>query len=173
MKFMKMKYIIVAVILILLGAGVLGAETIIMAPVAFESESGPAPDFVLRGLDSDVISLSDYKDKNEVILFFWNTECRLCRDELIELNRIYETIEAEGIRLVSINTGERKSTVERYLSNLGIRFPVYMDINYYVVSLYSIQGVPTFVFVNKEGDIISRRYRFPRDYKDILMEQER
>ena len=168
-----MKYIIIAVMLIFLSTGVLGAETILMAPAAFElrSESRPASDFTLSGLDSQSVSLSDYKGKNEVILFFWTTWCRFCRDELIELNRMHETIEAEGIRLVSINTGERKSTVERYLTNLGIRLPVYMDTNNSVASLYSILGVPTFVFVDKQGDVISRLHSFPRDYKDKFLER--
>lgn len=168
-----MKYIIIAVMLIFFSAGVLGAETIMMAPVAFElgSESQSAPDFTLSGLDSQGVSLSDYKDKNEVILFFWTTWCRFCRDELIELNRMHETIEAEGIRLLSINTGERKSTVERYLTKLGIRLPVYMDTDNYVASLYSILGVPTFVFVDKQGDVVSSSHSFPRDYKDKFLER--
>lgn len=168
-----MKYIIIAVMFILLSAAVSGAETILMTPAAFdlESESQSAPNFTLSGLDSQSVSLSDYKDKNEVILFFWTTWCRFCREELIELNRMHETIEAEGIRLVSINTGERKSRVERYLTKLGIGLPVYMDSDNYVASLYSILGVPTFVFVNKQGDLISRSHSFPRDYKDKFLER--
>ncbi len=168
-----MKYIIIAAILVLLSAGVSGARTILMTPAALdlESESQSAPDFTLSGLDSRSVSLSDYKDKNEVILFFWTVQCRFCRSELIEFNRIYKTIEAEGIRLISINVGENRSRVERYLANLGVEFPVYMDTDTRVASLYSIPGVPTFVFVNKQGDLISRSHSFPRNYKDKFLER--
>ena len=156
--------------IVVLSIGSAGAEMILMAPAALELESESAPDFLLSGVDSETVSMSDYKGKEAVIVFFWTTWCRFCRSELKEMDKIYDTLQGDGIRLISINIGESKITVDRYRKDLGLKFPIFLDGDSYIAHLYDVLGVPTFVLVNKEGDIVLRKHSFPRNYKDILTE---
>jgi len=56
----------------------------------------PAPDFKLQNLDGQYISLSDLRGK-PVLLNFWATWCKFCRDEMPYLQQVYEEWSGKGL----------------------------------------------------------------------------
>jgi len=112
----------------------------------------PAPDFELRNLDGESISLSGFKGK-PVLLNFWNTGCPPCRAEMPYLQQVYNEIQEDNLVMLTVNIGERSATVERFLQDNDLSLPVLLDTKGAVAQLYIKRGIPTTVLIDKDGII--------------------
>ncbi len=121
-----------------------------------------APDFQLTDLQYKTVSLSDYKDKKGVILFFWTSWCTFCRGELERMNQEYTELEKDSIGLLTINVGEGRGRVESFVNSQKLNFTVLLDENSHVSDMYEVIGVPTYILINKSGRIIFNSSSFPR-----------
>ena len=129
-----------------------------------------APDFSLYDLEGNKITLSDFKGKKQVMLFFWYIMCPLCGREITEINEIYPEIENSDIEFLSINVGDSSNIIKRYKSRRPIYFPVLLDTNQQVAIKYSLEGVPTYVVIDKSGVIRSIDHSFPEHYEKLISE---
>ncbi len=128
-----------------------------------------APDFKLQDLNQNTFSLSSYKDKQPVILFFWTTWCPFCRNELRLLKDIYPQLVKEGWELFAINVGESAYKVEKFTKDYALNFTVLLDKDTTVVYSYGILGVPTYIILNKDGYIVFKDNYFPKGiYKELI-----
>lgn len=126
-----------------------------------------AVNFSLEDIKSQRVSLSDFKDK-PLILFFWTTWCPYCRKELKKFSDTYEKLAKAGIGLLAINIGESSVKVDNFTKNFSLLFPVLLDTDASVASIYKILGVPTYVLIDKKGRIVSRRHYFSEEmHKEI------
>ncbi len=127
-------------------------------------------DFSLRDLQGNKITLSDFRHRKSVILFFWTTWCPFCRRELDKLNQIYPALISDNIELLAINVEEAEYRVKRFLkTNLAV-FPILLDLDAAVAEAYGLVGVPTFVFINKIGKVVFQDHYFPQNtYKRLLI----
>lgn len=126
-------------------------------------------DFKLESLRGGQIALSDYRDKQPVILFFWTSECPYCRSEFKTLNEKYPELLKEGIELLAIDVGEPRQIVADFVKRHYVAFPVLLDKDADVAMSMDLLGVPTYIFINKKGGIVHRGNQFsPRSYKDLF-----
>jgi peroxiredoxin len=130
-------------------------------------EGSLAEEFTLSDINGNSISLSDYKDKGNILLFFWTTWCPFCRDELKKLDSQAETLAADGIEVLTINVGESRHKVTRYFEAHPVSFKALLDTDTEVSNSYGIGGVPTFFLVDKNGKVIYSGNYFPDDYNKI------
>lgn len=153
MKFFKKVRILASAILVLL---VLGSFKI-----------ASAEDIVLNDLKGKTVNLSACKGK-PVILFFWTTWCPHCRKEIKALNQLYPQMEKEGIIVFSVNIGEPEYKVQKFFTNYALSFQVLLDKEGLLADKYNVIGVPTYVFLDKSGQVISNAHVLPEDYKGLL-----
>jgi len=131
-----------------------------------------APEFKLHDLNDKEFSLSSYKDKKPVLLFFWTTWCPLCRSQIKLLNRKYPQLSQENLEILCINVGESKEKIESFLKKNYLAWPVLLDENMLVAYTFDIVGLPTYVLIDKEGYIVFIDNYFPfQDYKAILSKE--
>ena len=143
-----------------------------------------APDMALFDTEKNKITLSSYKGKNLVVLFFPLAFTSVCTAELCSMRdniAIYNNLEAQilGVSVDSL------FTLARFKEEQGLNFPLLSDFNkeaskafdvlYEVFPSYDMQGVSkraAFV-IDKEGII---RYAevcpTPRDLPDFNKIQE-
>jgi len=124
---------------------------------------GVAPAFQLRDLNDRVVSLSDYKGKKAVMLFFWTTWCPYCREELNVLNQEYASLAKDSIELLAINVEEPKYKVEKYVRRYNLGLEVLLDSDSLVTRDYGLMGVPAYFVINKSGEIVSAGNHFPKN----------
>jgi len=124
-----------------------------------------ASDFSLKDLNGEEVRLSQFRDKEAVLLFFWTTRCPFCRKEIINLNKMKEQLLKDNVRIITININEPKERISRFLEKYSLDIPVLRDDDAYVAGLYSVVGVPTFVLIDKQGIITFEGHYFPDDYK--------
>lgn len=110
-----------------------------------------APEFTLKNLEGEDVSLSDYRGKH-VFLNFWATWCGYCDQEMPDLQKIYE--ENDDIVVLAVSVMETQEEVETYVDENGLSFPVVLDEEGMMGSLYLVRGMPTTYFINKEGVIL-------------------
>jgi peroxiredoxin len=110
----------------------------------------PAPDFTLRSLDGEVVSLGDFRGQT-VVLNFWATWCGPCRREFPEFVEAYERNKDRGLVILAVNLRENTQSVREFASDFGATFPVLLDADGSVASQYRLRGLPVTWFIDAQG----------------------
>jgi len=126
-----------------------------------------AADIILNDLESQPANLSVNMGKAS-ILFFWTTWCPYCRSELRALSNMHPKIEKEGITVFAVNLGESENKVKRFLKEYLLNIRVLLDTLGLAGQHYEISGVPTYVFINKDGRVVLTQHTLPDNYMEIL-----
>lgn len=143
-------------------------------PVAIEKlevcKTQAAPDFKLKDLSHETFTLSSYKGRQPVVLFFWTTKCPFCVSELRMLRDMYPEMVKQGWELLAIDVGEYAYRVDRYAKKYALNFKVLLDSDINVARDYDILGVPTYVFVDKKGCIAFMDHYFSQEkYQELTL----
>jgi peroxiredoxin len=120
-------------------------------------------DFTRADLAGNAYTLSSYRGRQPVLLFFWTTWCPFCLEKLKELNKKYAALEKDGVVFLAVNAGERRSSVERLVRNYDIKYTVLIDEEGTVSDDFHVLGVPTFVLIDKKGAIRYKGNEFPKN----------
>ncbi|SET54025.1 thiol-disulfide oxidoreductase ResA [Paenibacillus sp. NFR01] len=117
-------------------------------------EGSKAPDFELLGLDGQTHSLKEYKGK-AVVLNFWGSWCAPCVKEMPALQKQWQKWKEQGVVVLGVNVGEDRMTVENFVKQVDIDFPVVMDTGRDAVRSYGVSPLPTTFFINAKGKVDS------------------
>lgn len=109
-----------------------------------------APNFELTLRDGSKFNLADHVGREVVILNFFATWCRPCREETPELNRFSDISKGKPILLLGIDNNENAEVVNKYIHDLKVRFPVGIDAEA-IAKQYGVTGLPTTVVINAQG----------------------
>lgn len=141
-------------------------------PLAIQTEEPNvmAQDFKLMDLENNEVSFSDFKDR-AVILFFWTTWCPFCRKELNALSEKYGGFQKDAVDLLPINVGESLSKVKRFIANKQLPFRILLDEESAVADSYDILGVPTYIYISKNGSVSSKGHSFSQGEYQKLTSQ--
>ncbi len=112
-------------------------------------------DFSLPFLDGKNVSLSSYRGK-VVLLNFWATWCPPCRAEMPSMETLYRRFNNQGLEILAVDVGEDTLMVQRFIRSGGYTFPVMLDNDNKVSSVYGIEAIPTTYIIDREGKIIGR-----------------
>jgi peroxiredoxin len=114
----------------------------------------PAPEIELRALDGDRVRLADYRGR-PVLLNFWASWCRPCRDELPEIVRRYRELSPAGLEVLAINLTdqEREEELHAFVAEQRLPFRVLLDVRGKARRRYRLTGLPTTVFVDSRGTV--------------------
>jgi len=118
------------------------------APVVGE----PAPDFALRTVDGRIVKLSDLRGK-VVWINFWATWCAPCKQELPEIERIYNDKRDQGLEVLEVNWQEPTATAKAYFDERKLPMPILLDTNSSVFNQYRLQGLPDHFFIGRDGNV--------------------
>jgi peroxiredoxin len=132
-----------------------------------------APNFQLKDLAGNTVGLSEYKGKQDVLLFFWTTWCPYCRRGLKVLNEKHAQLSKDGVEILAINVSEPAYKVDSFVRNYALTFKTLLDPDADVAMAYKLLGFPTYIIVDKEGYIRSAGYSFPEEeYKDLILHKD-
>lgn len=112
-----------------------------------------APNFTLKNLKGEEVSLEDYRGKL-VLVNFWATWCKYCDMEMPDLQRLDE--ENEDLVVLAVNVQEDKETVEAYIEKGGYEFEVVLDEEGEIATMYLVYGLPNSYFIDEEGILLGR-----------------
>lgn len=114
-----------------------------------------APDVTLRDLSNNPVKLSSLRGK-VVVLNFWYAACEPCKLEMPALEHAYEQYKAQGFVVLGVDTVDDPATLDTFIHDLGITYPVVRDVDLRAATLYRIVDTPSTFFIDRNGVI---RYR--------------
>lgn len=112
-----------------------------------------APDLELKTLDGEKVKLSDYEGE-KVIVNFWATWCPPCREEIPDLQKLYDNYDVEILAIDLTETESSLDVVEEFVyDEFEMTFPVLLDETSEVANMYQVMAYPTSYMVDTEGYI--------------------
>lgn len=111
-----------------------------------------APNFKLRNLEGQSVSLSDFRG-SPVLINFWATWCGYCLYEMPLLEEVEEDWADRGLVVLAVDSGESQARVEAFLEIYDISLLILLDTDRSVTRKYNVIAWPTTFFIDKDGII--------------------
>jgi len=123
---------------------------------ASRSGGGKPVVYSAHSLDgSHAVSTAQLRGK-PVLLTTWATWCTACREELPEVEQLYERDRPRGLQVVAVNlNGEGVSFRARQLiAGMGLTMPIWSDPDDRFSARFRAIGVPTSVLLDASGHVV-------------------
>lgn len=119
----------------------------------------PAPGFRVLDLEGEDFASSALEGR-WVLLDFWATWCQPCVQDLPRLTRLHESLEKEGLTVVSVSIDEGKNAtrkVSRMIRKRGATHPVFLDREEDSAwAAYRVKVVPAQFLIDDQGRIVAQ-----------------
>jgi len=112
------------------------------------------PQFGGGTVDARQVSMVDLRGK-VVVVNFWATWCLECHAEMPALERLHRELASQGLVIVGVNVREKKDTVRRYATELGLTFPLVLDPDGTINARYGVVGLPATFLVGRDGRAVA------------------
>jgi cytochrome c biogenesis protein CcmG, thiol:disulfide interchange protein DsbE len=109
-----------------------------------------APNFNFMLADGSTVDLRSLQGR-PVIINFWATWCGPCRIEMPEL--VHAANANPELVLLAVNVQEELEGVSRFAEDFKMTLPVLLDKNAALRNLYEVRGMPTTIFIDREGTV--------------------
>ncbi len=136
----------------LLSVGAVGAE-----------DPGAASDFTLPSLDGGSVSLRDFLHKKAVVMNFWAAWCDACEEEMPELLRLKNQYASKDVVFLGINAGDTERAAKKFVDKMSFSYQILLDRDKSVSRKFKVLGIPQTLVIAKDGKIVYREGRPPRD----------
>ena len=110
-----------------------------------------APDFTLKSKQDGNVRLSEQRG-NIVLVNFWASWCGPCREELPEMEALYQEYQDLGFEILAVNVDDEESKADVLLDDIEVSFPVLYDTKGTVSELYDVSAMPTTVMIDRDGN---------------------
>ena len=110
----------------------------------------PAPEIALKDLQGQEVRLSDLHGK-VVLLNFWATWCKPCKEEMPAMQASYDKLRDEGFVVLAVNELEDVEKVAEHIRTHRHTFLVVMDHDNRVANQYGVVGLPASFLIDRQG----------------------
>ena len=128
----------------------------VSASILEKSEVGyKAPGFTARNLKGNRVRLADHEGK-VIILNLWATWCGPCRVEMPGLENLYRRFRSEGLEVLAVSLDKGGvEKVQAFTDDYQLSFPVLLDPEGQVESLYESFTIPTTFVIDRKGMVVA------------------
>lgn len=95
-------------------------------------------------------------------IIFWSSDTENSSETLELINTYYETYK-DSIDFYIINTNEKYEDIISLVENLNYTFPIYYDSQNKASEFYTIEKLPTLIFIDKQNEIHTLNGRIDED----------
>jgi cytochrome c biogenesis protein CcmG, thiol:disulfide interchange protein DsbE len=113
----------------------------------------PAPELVLPRLSGDgEASLDDYRGQ-VVVLNFWASWCKPCREESPLLQRWHDRLQKRHATVLGVDAFDEVGHARAFVEEYGLTYPMLRDGEGATRETYGILGFPETFVIDREGRI--------------------
>ena len=132
-------------------------EDIPLNNMAINEIPKPISSLLFEDFSGNQIDLKDFKEKL-VLINFWATWCKPCRNEMPSLDSLYEDKNFKNLKIFTVNMEQpNKLKTKNFFTVLNIKnLEIFFDSDLNFVKNFKLRGVPTTVLINKKGEEFAR-----------------
>lgn len=111
-----------------------------------------APAYTATRLDGGLASLDELRGR-VVLLNVWATWCAPCREEIPYLQSLHDRHAGNGLEIVgvSVDAAGSEETIREFQRDFGMKYPIWLDPDERVQTLYLALGVPASYLIDRDG----------------------
>ncbi len=128
--------------------------TLLAESMALSYGSEKAPDLYLQNLAGEEVSLAQWEAKT-IVVNFWATWCKPCREEIPELVRFFEAHREHNVVVLGVAMDKDIDKVRTFIQEFKISYPVVVG-NIVDARKWKVRGLPMTFIVSPGGDIERR-----------------
>jgi peroxiredoxin len=116
-----------------------------------------APDFqAVDVATGDTVHLADF-DGDVVLLNIWATWCPPCVREMPSMQRLYDSLGTDGLRVIAVSVDNGGiGVVREWTSEKAFTFDILHDKSAEIERIYQTSGVPESFVIDREGVIVKK-----------------
>ena len=133
------------------------SEDVPLNNIALNENPRPISSIIFEDFSGNEINLKDYRGKL-IIVNFWATWCRPCKEEMPSLDNLYNGNNFKNLKIFAVNMEQpNTSKTKKFFVDLNIKkLEIYFDHNLNFVKEFKLRGVPTTILINKNGEEFAR-----------------
>ena len=139
------------------------------------SQNRTLPSVEVKDLKGSLINIQDVKnDGNPIVISFWATWCKPCKNELNTIAEVYkEWQDSTNIKIVAVSIDDSRSTslVKPYVTTSGWDYDVYLDPNRELSRSLGVSTVPHLFLLDENGNIVWEHRGYIDGDEEELLEQ--
>ena len=120
-------------------------------------EGALIPEFRVRMLDGDTVSVREIAKKNKLTLIdYWGTWCGPCVGEFPVLREVYAKFKDKGFSILGITQNEQEQGWRKAIDNHGINWQHGADeVDDARNRVFRLSSIPAYALVDQEGKVIA------------------
>lgn len=115
-----------------------------------------APDFTLKNLNDNDVTLWSFRGNKIVMINFWYSACNPCVAEMPHIQNVYTTWSGSyPLEVLAVNIMDNKTVIQAWLNNQTTQytFPMLVDTGGTVKNRYNITSAPVTFIIDTQGII--------------------
>jgi thiol-disulfide isomerase/thioredoxin len=113
----------------------------------------------------DPLDLSSHHGQ-VVIVDFWASWCKPCRQSIPWLNSMRERYGARGLTIIGVNVDAERRDADRFMNDVPIRFQIVFDPHGELANRFQVKGMPSSYVFNRAGELVETNLGFRDAKKD-------
>ncbi len=120
-------------------------------------EPVPAPDFSIRDLQGNTLTLADYKGK-VLVINFWATWCPPCRKEIPDFVEAYKELQDRGLEILGLSVDRLTApALLEWTRQNGLNYPVALATPEIIAAYEPGDFIPATIIIDRKGLVRFRR----------------
>ena len=115
----------------------------------------PAPDFILKDIDGQKVSLADHKGR-AVVVNFWATYCGPCKLEMPWFEQLEAKYRDQGLVILGIDQdeGAAQAEISTIAKHAGVSYPILMPDDTVSKNYGGVDYLPETFYINRNGIVV-------------------
>jgi cytochrome c biogenesis protein CcmG/thiol:disulfide interchange protein DsbE len=135
------------------------ASVMVVACALFNAISGAA------AVSTDAFDIARHRGR-VVIVDFWASWCKPCRQSIPWLNEMHARYGSSGLDIIGVNVDAEPADARRFLRDVPIEFEIVFDPAGDLAEQFKVQAMPSSYVFDRDGKLIETHLGFREARKD-------